>query len=74
MIKNEEIQKLIEVYNGKISATDIILKHIKETLDKVTDEDLRQDIKRSRIHHKAERQCFVQTISDLEGLDIAIED
>lgn len=68
----EAILNLIKSYRSQITNKDILLKAAKErkTLARksITAADDVMVIEQEMIHHRAERQCFIQFISDLESL------
>ncbi len=76
-IKNEHVMKLIKAYEASVKVKDEQLLSIKKNKSVArgsNDDILMNEIRKTEIHHLSERQAFIQFISDLESLDIAIDE
>ncbi len=67
-------EKLINQYKGKIEDCDILLKSIKDNVRKLRHKEMNTDEKINELNYfasdrkmiSAQRQCYVQFISDIE--------
>ncbi len=67
----EQIEKLIKDYQEKITNCDKMLEMFKQQIAKARREHQTTEYYRSeRKHFNAQRQCYIQFISDLEDLEI----